>query len=283
MSLHESALFFAKEILRFEAQLLETLTQMEAKKIFASLGYKGIFDYVLNALKLSEAQAYYYKRVIQKSAEVPRLSEAVLNGELSLSKARRISSVVTPESCEDWIKKSNELKQRDLEAEVAKINPKAKVREGTKPVGPKLIQLTVALTPEVEALLKRVKDLESQRTKTDACWNEVLQHSCEAYLDKHDPVRRAERLTWRKSRTSSPPKRGRHPISAHVKHQVNLRDRGQCVERNPDGTRCSDRRWLEFDHVIKVEDGGLNTVENLRTLCGFHHRRRHAAEQSAMG
>jgi len=35
------------------------------------------------------------------------------------------------------------------------------------------------------------------------------------------------------------------------------------------------RRWLDFHHITKVSDGGLNTVENLILLCGSHHALRH--------
>ncbi len=64
----------------------------------------------------------------------------------------------------------------------------------------------------------------------------------------------------------------RKRISALLEHQINLRDQRQCTELAIDGKRCRERRWLEFHHVIAVEKGGQDTLENLRTVCWAHHR-----------
>ncbi len=274
MDLNQLAKQLAKDIISKEAELLSVLIQMHKENWFRRLGYPGIFDYVTKELKLSEAQAFYYKKVMEKSFEVPRLSEAVINGELSLSKARRIVPVVTLSNCDTWIKTANTLKQRPLESEVAKVNPQARIKESVKQVGPELVQMTISVTPEVAAQLKRVQDLEAQRTKEDVKWNKVMETMTKEYLEKHDPVKRAERLSSRKL-IPLLPKPGRHAIAARTKHAVHLRDGAQCTEKLTDGTRCEERRWLELDHILPVHQGGLNTPENLRTLCGFHHRGRH--------
>ncbi len=150
-----------------------------------------------------------------------------MNGEISLSKARRIAPVLTQENCEEWIGKASELKQRDLEKEVAIVNPKTKIKEGMKPIGPRLVQVTMALTPEAEAILKRIQELESQRTKSPAQWNEVILAMGQEYLERKDPLLKAKRVSSRKQKAAPIPKPGRHPISAQVRHQVNLRDRNQ--------------------------------------------------------
>ena len=173
MVLHEQAVRLAKEYRQKESELLEVLMQMKQKSCFALLGYRGVFEYVTLALKLGEAQAYYLQKVVTKSIEVPALKEAVVSGEISLSQARRIVSVVTEETSKEWITNGT-LNQKQLELAVAEKNPHAKVKERLTPVGPRLIQMVVALTPETEALLKRVKELESQRTKSAASWNDVI-------------------------------------------------------------------------------------------------------------
>ena len=49
----------------------------------------------------------------------------------------------------------------------------------------------------------------------------------------------------------------RKPISAKVRHQVHLRDGGRCTHRDPQGQRCSSRRYLEIHHKTEVAMGGV--------------------------
>src|ERR1043165_7949080 len=88
----------AKQWLRTEAEILSTLMEMSRERVFAELNYSGIYDYCLRALKFSEAQSYYFQRVAEKSKEVPELKEAIDQGELSVSGARRILPVLTKEN-----------------------------------------------------------------------------------------------------------------------------------------------------------------------------------------
>ena len=64
----------------------------------------------------------------------------------------------------------------------------------------------------------------------------------------------------------------RLPIPASVKHQVWLRDGGQCQWIGPDGRRCQARHYLQFDHIKMVCQGGTNDADNLRLLCATHNR-----------
>ena len=276
MQLHPTALKLAQNILLSEAQLLEVLIRMKSSGEYLSLGFRNVFEYVVRCLRLSEAQGYYYQKVIEKSVEVPALKEAVISGQLSLSKARRIVPIIDSRNASEWIEKASSLKQRDLEKAVAEVNP-AQVREKLKPVGPALIEMVVGISPDVEALLKRVRDLESQRTRKDASWNEVLKTLAEGFLTQKDPLKKAQKLAQKKIKPTLI-KPGRRAVIRGVAHRVTLRDQGQCVATYPDGNRCEEKRWLEKDHLLPVSQGGLNTVANLRTLCRFHHQRRHEKE-----
>ena len=276
---HFKAVAFAKTILLNEKGLLEVLCVMKSGNEFGEWGYPNLFSYCIGALKLSESQAGYYKQIVDKSVVVPRLAEAVVNGDLSISKARRIASVVTQENCNAWIGKANEMKQYDLEKAVTQVNPKARIREGVKPVTPELSKLVMVLSPETEALLRQVKELKCQRTKTAASWDEIMKAMANQYLEKNCPLRKAKRASSRKPKVAPAPKQGRQPIPTSLKHQIHLRDKFQCTASNPQGSRCDQKRWLEIDHIKPVSAGGLNTLENLRTLCSFHHQLRHASEK----
>jgi hypothetical protein len=65
-------------------------------------------------------------------------------------------------------------------------------------------------------------------------------------------------------------------VSAAVKHEVWVRDGGQCAFVSDEGHRCEARTRLEYDHVDPVARGGAATPKNLRLLCRAHNQ--HAAE-----
>ena len=76
---------------------------------------------------------------------------------------------------------------------------------------------------------------------------------------------------------TSTAKSARRAIPAPVKRRVWLRDGGRCryVDRKT-GRRCNSRHLLQIDHVLPFALGGGAEPENLRLLCGAHHRYRHA-------
>lgn len=76
---------------------------------------------------------------------------------------------------------------------------------------------------------------------------------------------------------------------ACVRHQVRLRDKGVCQicfckTRDHDNYRpwhvdANVRKLIpkaEYDHIIPFSEGGLTTVENMRTLCSPCHKTRTA-------
>src|SRR4051812_36713837 len=101
--LDEKAKELASDYLQTEAELLEVLLEMRRRKVFARLNYKGIADYCEQALRLSRAQGRYFEMVAIKAIEVPAIQKAIESGEITLSQARRIVSVVTVENHQEWI------------------------------------------------------------------------------------------------------------------------------------------------------------------------------------
>lgn len=274
--LDEKAKGFAADYLRTEGLLLAVLTEMRKEKVFAVLNYSGIFDYCERCLKLSRAQAYYFKTVAEKSEHVPEIERAVVQGDLTLSQARRIVPVITPENQAEWIEKAKSLPQKELEREVTAMNPKAHVQEKIRPVAKELSELKVPVDPKTEENLAALKEILSQKLGKHATLAQVVAWAAEVTRTKFDPLKRAERARKISSRKSAPapasaPKLGRQPICASAKHSVVLRDGMQCTHVGADGRRCEQRQWLQVHHIVEVSKGGLNVVDNLRMLCWAHH------------
>jgi hypothetical protein len=304
--LHREAVEISKSLHRQEFLMIEILQKIDAKKIYRLLGYKSLFQYSTIALKLSSGRAYNFIQVARKAAGLSRFQEALRKGAISLSKAKRISSVVNNENEEHWLKLSKNLSQRSLERAVAKFNPRSSVQEGTHFVSESVLEFRAAILEDTEKMIKRAQDILCQLKGGVATFDETLREMAKMYLEKKDPVVRAQRTlskAIKKENTSESlreksmakkdsPQRpaGRKPLPQKLKNQVLIRDQGQCQERDfldesttsdteisRDSNICGDSRWLDVHHIIPVSRGGKNTLENLVTLCRGHHALEHGS------
>lgn len=262
--LHLKALALAKQYTSYERELLSALMEMDDKRVFYSLGYAGVFAYCVGALSFSESQASYFATVLRKSREVPELKIAIDNGVLNLSKARRIVPVITRESSALWIGRAASLTQRELEVQVAAVNPRA-VQERLRPVSIDRHELRVGLTEANRVKWQRAVNLISRKKRQSVSLETALESLLEHFLEKNDPVRKAQRSFLRKGEPS-------------LKSQVALRDRGVC---SVDG--CANTRFLEVHHIRPKARGGGDSLANLTTLCSGHHKVAHTSNSASTG
>ncbi len=271
--LHERALQAAHLFAHAERSLLATIDEVDHSSFFRKLGFPSCYAYCREALKLSENVAGVLINIVRKSKKVPELKARVLEGKITISNAGRISSIITPENKHEWLKKAEELPKAKLEKEIAKVYPRAAVRERVSHISEKRLKLEMGVEEEVMALFRRAQDIQSSREKKAVSLEETLKAALETYLEKHDPLEKAKRQ--KKTEEKKTEEKETDDIPAHILHAVHRRDQAQCRGENPDGSRCPQRRWLEVHHVKARKDGGPHTLENLLTLCGFHHRQVH--------
>ncbi len=243
-----------------------------------------------------------FVRVARKSIQVPELELAVQDG-LQMSKAKTIASVIDSGNKVEWIEKAQSLSKEKLEREVAAANPSAPKPEKAKPTGPDRVRVEFEVTYEEAELLKRARELMSQKKSKHAQIGETFVYALKDWVDREDPIRKAERAKARQEKSapqtyssidninetgsavssidptrinvSRHRSRDRSPIPAAILHQVYLRDRGACRKRMLDGSNCGCRRWVDVHHIKPKAQGGQDTIENLITLCRAHHRQLH--------
>jgi len=281
--IHEKALNCAKNFKKTESPLLEVLMEVEEHCVFRALGFSSLFQYCLECLGLSESHSYQFIGVARKSREVPELKEAIDNGELHLSNARRIVSVLNPKNKKEWIDKASLLSQRELEREIVRVHPKERMKPTLRPISDGWDELRGGVRVEVSKKIRDIQDLESQRTRKACSIDDAIDAMAEAYLEQRCPVRKAKRLCpgivppqpgWKKGK-------GRTRMSNALEHGVNLRDEAQCTHRDTGGGRCQQRRWLGIHHITPISQGGDHRLENLTTLCFHHHRMIHEQKDEA--
>jgi hypothetical protein len=94
--LHEKALQCVASYLRAESDMISVLREIDDCNGFREMGYKSLFEYATQELKLSESVSYNLIAIARKSREVPKLQEMIQAKEISVSNARMIVPVLTP-------------------------------------------------------------------------------------------------------------------------------------------------------------------------------------------
>jgi hypothetical protein len=100
---------------------------------------------------------------------------------------------------------------------------------------------------------------------------EVLERALDALIEK---VEKRKHGAAEKPRKSKGLAQGSRHVPSDVKRDVVRRDQHRCAYVAPDGTRCGETSWLEFDHIIPVACGGRSTVDNVRQCCRMHNQHR---------
>jgi len=293
-AIHQKALAVAARFKRAEADLISVLQEVQAARVYVKLGYTSLFNYCVQALGLSESVAANFITVARKAHEIPVLQSAIQSGLLSVSKARKITPVLTLANQEEWVAKAQRLPSRELEAAVARIAPREATPERMRFITEERLELRLGISKSLQEKLKRVRDLESQRKGRTVSLEETLEATIEVYLESKDPIKRAERVMKRLAQKKATMTRKNDapacvtvtheglenldPIPAIRRHQVRLRDGGRCAHVNERGERCENRRWLDIHHIRPRSMGGGNSLENLTTLCSAHHQMEHGVE-----
>ncbi len=262
-----------------EASLLESLIEVDSLQLWRKMKYSSTFQYCVKEAGLSDDVTANFIRVARKAAKVRALRDAIAKRELSVTIARKITSVITNENAAEWIAKARTLTQKRLEREVAEANGKEgkKRRAKARPIGRNLVDLSMQIDESTMEKFRRAQELHSQCQKKLSELDETLEAVLEFYLKHKDPLRKAERNVAKPANRSQdrPIKPKRPPRPAGVTHSVHARDEGACQEVLPNGERCGSRMWIDIHHIVPVSEGGLDIPENLITLCKPHHRMQH--------
>lgn len=252
--IHERAKQSAKEFKIASQNLFAVLMEVDETRAFEDHKFTFLTPYCIGYLEIDPDIAKTLVRIVRKSIHVPELAHAVVNGEIHISNAKVICSVITPENHKDWIAKAAKLTKSNLEKEVSQNG------------GPDKKKLTLDLPLETVEKLNRARDVASTKAAEFLSFEKTIDQALDLFLYKHDPVEKAQRSSECPQDPSS---------ETAVKHARNMRDLCRCVFIYEDGTQCEERKWLDAHHVIHRANGGDDTLDNLVTLCKGHHRLMH--------
>ncbi len=197
--LHDRATKAVKMNVWSEKELVVVFHELDLFAGYRFYGAKSLYDYAIRVHKLTESTALNIINVARKSKHVPAIREAVVDGRLSVSTARKIVPVITKDNADAWIELAQTKIVRDVERAVAEAKPELAVRESAKFVAKDRLAVISSFDKEAYDKMRRVMDLESQRTRKASTQGEALVAALDAYLEKHDPLIRAERARVEKA------------------------------------------------------------------------------------
>ncbi len=311
-AIHREAVQAVEELKSKEIKLIQALQEVDENFVYRYLGFNSLFRYCVEALKLTEAQSMMYITVSRKSKKLPCLQKALESGEVTVSKVNRVVSVINNENEQYWLDLTKTLSKREIEKEVAKINPRAVTPEKTRYLNDTTIELQIPVSEEVFNLLKRAQEILVQKAQRPVSLEEVIRITSQSYLEKADPIKREVRRQRKiqakgvadknqsdasvglrdnsaasannsalcpgratKSDEGSRPHIVAPPLPKYLKQKTKdriLARDGGRCTYRQGNRQCSERVYLQVHHIYPRELGGTNEPSNLTTLCSGHHR-----------
>jgi hypothetical protein len=126
------------------------------------------------------------------------------------------------------------------------------------------VELTVSA--ELREKIERARELVSHSVPGGEL-SAVLERALDALIQR-ETTRRMGAGRPRKERAT---RRGSRHVPVTVARRVWERDGARCTFQDPEGRRCSERRFLTMEHRRPFALGGPPTVENLCLLCAAHN------------
>lgn len=229
-------------------QVLHHLKEVERRRLFASLGYSSLFDYVTRELGYCAASACRRIDAMRLLKELPELEEKIQDGSLTLSTAARAQSFFKKESNNSKTslsleQKSELMKQlenkstRQVEKELIALTttPEAHLQEKVRAVTPTLSEVKFYASDELLGELEKLKGLlaHSHPNMTTA---ELVSYLAKLGLKKLDPAQQevkaritpAPNESSRQTKLKSNPARSRY-VPRYLLRSVWKRDQSQCT------------------------------------------------------
>jgi hypothetical protein len=274
------------------AQLIAALAELDARRLYLGQGFSSLFAYCTRQLKLSEHAAYGRIEAARVVRRFPSVLTLIADGLLTLTNLCLLAPHLTAHNCATVVAAAVHKSKREVERQVAELRPVADVPSTVR----KLPQRSAPLerselfdgtdagsTPSTPRSPKRykVQFTITQETHDKLCHAQNLLRHSGSYIDPAVVFDRAltiliAELERTKLGHCSRPRQGRvaRPGSRHlpraVRRDVWKRDGGQCAFIGSAG-RCTERRHLEFHHVVPFASGGPSTVANIELRCRAHN------------
>ena len=275
------------------------INEMEARRLFAEMGYGSMYEYLTKHLAYSENSTYRRLQAARLLKTVPEISDKLESGSLNLTQLTQVQKCLKSEA-KEGNKISKELAENILEKlenksnfETQKIlavefNQPVQVHEFVKPQRDESVRLEVILSSDQFRTLEQVRDLLSH-VLPEGNWGDLISYLAEKQVQKiigkevpeffEKNIVCADNYTERNnSNNSQTPTRSlmikpeRKAVRLSVRRMIMQKSQRCCEYRDPEtGRKCMSTYQLQIDHRVPVAVDGGNHPENLRVLCRTHN------------
>ena len=289
---------------RIGVAILKRLAEISRRLLFLELGYSSMFKYCTLHLKYPEANACRLLDSMTLLLEIPEIESKIASGVLSVSSVSQVQSFARAQlkahgltlSVQD--KKSilaavEGLSKKGTEKVLATLYPQHPLpedRESERMINASETEIMFLANEELLNKLKRIEDLMAH-TNWNPTYAELIDQMAEIVLDKIDPVRVQERMDRRKNKvlshqtspSSAPDTRPQQsPPPVEVKQSRYIQPKtiravwieagSQCTYTcSTTGTRCTETKGLQMEHLMPWGMGGSNDKANLTLRCFRHN------------
>ena len=218
------------------ASLLAHLAEVDERKLYLPAACSSLHVYCVQVLHLSEDAAFKRIRAARAARRFPAIFAAVADGRLHLAAVVLLAPHLTDQDADELIVAASHRTKAEIELLLAQRHPR----------------------PDVPTLLEA---LPADPSSVAAVAPEPPPAPPPAKVAPLAPERFALQVAIGQACTTG--------SCAGQGAGVQERDGEQCSFVSDDG-RCTERGFLEFDHVVPAARGGQPTVPNLRILCAAH-------------
>ncbi len=300
--LHHQTLTLAQKERATTLALLEHLSEISRRKLYARRGFASLWEYTVKALGYSDSQACERIRAMEFMMRNSKAKEAVTEQRINLSQASMIErhlrsqekeAPVTKQEVTALLDQVNGQSKRDTERVLVTQWPKAIVPESIKPKTQDQTEVRFIISESTRRDLERFKELKGSHSLS-----EIFAKCLASYLEKQDPKRRRRtgkktesksnslisrdkitlpakwksRATQKRRLFAKAAQRSRY-ISRQTREIVHARSDHQCEYVDPvTQRRCESRYLLQVDHIKPYACGGSSDLNNLRMLCAMHNQ-----------
>ncbi|WP_373999199.1 HNH endonuclease [Bdellovibrio bacteriovorus] len=291
---NEQLLLRFEKLVRTERKIthlvLLHIAEIEERKIYADLGFDGMYSYLTRGLGYSEGSAYRRLQSARLLKQVPAVAEKIENGSLNLTQLTEVQkctkgqSAIIAQEVLSKIENKNTFETHKVLA--VELGLPIQIHEKLKPQADDSVRMEITLTKEQFQELEQAKSLLSHICP-DGSWSEIISILAKKFNTKklagRNTLTKENKPTVLKiptqsvnatavlqslSRTSS----SRKYISVHTKRRLLQKSGGCCEFINPiTKQKCGSKFQLQLDHIQPLALGGSNEINNLRILCRTHN------------
>lgn len=130
---------------RVAAALIETIAEIDLRRLYLAQGCASTYEYCVDRLLLTEHAAYVRIQAARLSRRFPLVLERLESGEVSLTALTLLGPFFTQANCLQLLDEARGRRKSDIEEIVARVNP--------KPDAPSIVRRVAAPSQPVPALL----------------------------------------------------------------------------------------------------------------------------------